>query len=210
MRRNNKSFTKVRLFGEEYSIKAPDRIPKLYELRRFGRICHLNIEHTEWMMRHANKFRADPLTQEPISFQMFIVIHPDENPETKAEMEKYGIVGDLIIKPTYLKSKSSNRQVYVLDCYEQGTSKSIMQLVCDVSEEVAIPYIIQPNPLPFFGGENIKKSSEIAAAIMLGAKVYLNVTKIGRQTYDETCEYYETPKSDIWMEPYKLFGRDVV
>ena len=205
MRRKANSFTKVRVFGEEYDVKVPDRIPKLYDLRKFGRICHIKMENTEWLVRHANKFRKDPLTQESILFPFFIFIHADDN-----KTDEYGILKDLIIKPTYLKSKDKDRQVYVLDCYECGTSKNIIQLVCDISQEMAIPYIIKPNPLPFMERTALTKGSEITAAIMLAAKVYLNVTKIGREEYNESCEYYETPKSDIWLDPYTLFGREVV
>ena len=126
-RKTINSFERVRVFGEEYSVKTPSSIPPIYVLKKEGTVCHIDMRDMEWIVKLASKYRRYEELHTPLSTNISgIIIHPDET------LQQYDLnlidiseLTDLIMKVTYLKSKSTN-QVYVLDCYQKGKSKYVM------------------------------------------------------------------------------------
>lgn len=204
------SFERVRVFGEEYSVKTPSSIPPIYVLKKEGTVCHIDMRDMEWIVKLASKYRRYEELHTPLSTNISgIIIHPDET------LQQYDLnlidiseLTDLIMKVTYLKSKSTN-QVYVLDCYQKGRSKCFVQTICNVEKEVAEPYIIKPNPIPFIDSTRIKSNSEIASAIMLGVKIYLNLKKyinFGDELEEARCG----ESSEIYIRRITLLGKEIV
>lgn len=205
-RKTINSFEKVRVFGEVYKIKEPSAIPKVYTLKKEGTVCHIEMQDMEWLVKLAREYRKYEQLLKPVKVNLSgIIIH-------KGETEVYGFneevteIADVVMRVTNLKSKSLN-QIYILDCYEVGKSKCFVQTICDISKDVAEPYVLRPNPIPFENLQRIKDSSEIAAALLLGLKIYLNLEEICK--FNEELARDEIP-SEIHVRRISLFGREIV
>ena len=129
-RKTINSFERVRVFGEEYSVKTPSSIPPIYVLKKEGTVCHIDMRDMEWIVKLASKYRRYEELHTPLSTNISgIIIHPDET------LQQYDLnlidiseLTDLIMKVTYLKSKSTN-QVYVLAIRREDLNVSYRQYV---------------------------------------------------------------------------------
>lgn len=151
--------------GVKYAVKTPERRPTLKQLTKNGIITRLNFEeHFEWLEAVTEKWAS----------------HPEVCKPTYEKINGMWVkmpTGDILIKATNLSPTS--KQTYLLECYDMEESNECdMQVLANIAGPQA-HYMI-----PFTKGgisplsrTQIMAATQVMAAMMLGSKVYINITK---------------------------------
>lgn len=181
----------ISMDGRRFFVKKPTGRPSEFMLKNRGVIVHLDFfEHHEWLERLTEKYSQEKSLQHHINVPLSAL---------KIDLgEGNCIIAEIIQEGDWSKD------VYLVNCYSKLSRECEMQVMCDISGSKAKFIRVEETS----GGQKNKNNVQedttaaIIAVLMLGVKVYLNITRFAViDEMTETTGPYETT-----IKPVSIFG----
>ena len=181
--------------GVKYTVKRPDPRPDLRQLTKKGIVVRLDFtKNFDWLYAVLQKWGNNPELLKPTHDRINGMLL--KMPE-----------GDVLVKTMRLDPTS--RESYALDCYNMDDRACELQAMANIGQFPA-KYLVVPAHTK--GGatpadrKRIMTAAQVMSTILLGAKVYINITKF--RVFDDVTKTEGLRIVDI--EPLIIFGKDIL
>ena len=181
--------------GVKYTVKRPDPRPDLKQLTKKGIVVRLDFaKNFDWLYAVLQKWGNNPELLKPTNDRINGMLL--KMPE-----------GDVLVKTTRLDPTS--KESYALDCYNMDNRACELQAMANIGQFPA-KYLVVPAHTK--GGatpvdrKRIMTAAQVMSTILLGAKVYINITKF--RVFDDETKTEGLRIVDI--EPLIVFGKDIL
>lgn len=181
--------------GVKYTVKRPDPRPDLKQLTKKGIVVRLDFaKNFDWLYAVLQKWGNNPELLKPTYDRIIGMLL--KMPE-----------GDVLVKTTRLDPTS--KESYALDCYNMDNRACELQAMANIGQFPA-KYLVVPAHTK--GGatpvdrKRIMTAAQVMSTILLGAKVYINITKF--RVFDDVTKTEGLRIVDI--EPLIVFGKDIL
>ena len=181
--------------GVKYTVKRPDPRPDLKQLTKKGIVVRLDFaKNFDWLYAVLQKWGNNPELLKPTNDRINGMLL--KMPE-----------GDVLVKTTRLDPTS--KESYALDCYNMDNRACELQAMANIGQ-FPVKYLVVPAHTK--GGatpvdrKRIMTAAQVMSTILLGAKVYINITKF--RVFDDETKTEGLRIVDI--EPLIVFGKDIL
>jgi hypothetical protein len=185
----------ISMDGRRYYVKKPTEKPSEYLLKSRGVIVHFDFfEHHNWLEKLAEKYSKEKSLQHPVTVPVSaLVVNLGEG---------YYIIAEILHEADW------PNDVYLVNCFNTQNKNCEMQVMCDVSGRKAKYMRVeealenQRKPMRRVDVLQEETTAAIVAIMMLGVKVYLNLTKF--EVFDELTE--TSGPYEMTIKPLSVFG----
>lgn len=181
--------------GVKYTVKRPDPRPDPKQLIKKGIIARLDFaKNFDWLYAVLQKWGDTPELLKPTHDRIngLLIKMPE---------------GDVLVKTTRLDPTS--KETFCMDCYNMSDRACELQALANIGQFPA-KYLVVPahtkGGATQFDRKRIWTAAQVMSTILLGAKVYINITKF--RVFDDVTKTEGLRIVDI--DPLIVFGRDIL
>lgn len=181
--------------GVKYTINRPGPRPDLKQLEKDGIVVRLDFSaRFDWLHSVIEKWGSHPELLKPT---------PDRINGMFLKMPE----GDVLVKITQLHPQS--KQTFCMECYNMDDRTCELQALANLTQ-VPARYIVIPKNTK--GGatpgdrKKIMTAAQVMSTILLGARIYINLTKF--RVFDDVTHTYGLRTVDI--DPIIFCGKDII
>lgn len=179
----------VRMDGINYDIPPSPARSNMFKLQDKGIVAYVDCsQHLKWLTELTECYRKTPELQHETQ---------DNIAGVMIDFGSEGLVWTEITRRPEWK-----KQVYLINCYASDSRVSEVQILCDISGEEARYGIVPCEKVSVYNLEMLKNAGERASTILLGVKLFINVSKF--RLYDELTG--KRGSSNLIVEPFPVFG----
>lgn len=154
--------------GVKYTIKRPGPRQDLKQLAKNGIVARLDFAaNFDWLRAVIEKWGDNPQLLKP-TYEYISGLWL-KMPE-----------GDVLVKATRLHPK--DKESYCLDCYNMDDKSCELQIMANIMQTPA-KYCVVPFYTKGVNTEQIWTVAQVMSTILLGVKIYINITKF--RVFDE-------------------------